>query len=267
MGTQKRLDEQLARAQSVLQHHLGSSLIAIHLFGSAVESGLQTMSDVDLLVTATHPLTSATRESLGVDLLEVSAWPPTSTLRPLEVTIVVENAINPWTYPPQREFQFGEWLREELLSGQVQNAVLDHDLAVILTQVRQRNVVLLGPAASELFEPVPTCDFHRALLDTVKLWNEPEDWRGDERNVVLALARIWFSLSTGRIASKDLAANWALERLPEPCQPILATARAVYLGEAIDNLATRSDELYEYIRTAKSAIERLTSEHCEFRAN
>ncbi|GEM_PF-6550602 len=45
------------------------------------------------------------------------------------------------------------------------------------------------------------------------------DWQGDERNVVLALARIWFSAATGTIAPKDVAANWALERLPQEHRP------------------------------------------------
>ena len=263
MGKQKHLDEQLTQAKHVLQAHLSSTLVAIHLFGSVVESGLQAMSDIDLLVTITQPLTPTARESLAIDLLEVSTWPPTSTQRPLEVTVLVENAVVPWRYPPEREFQFGEWLREEFLSGRFQGRVIDHDLAVILTQVRQRHIVLLGPPAGELFEPVPSSDFRRALLDTIKLWNEPTDWKGDERNVVLTLARIWYSLSTGKIVSKDSAADWVLEKLPVPYQPILATARASYLGEAIDDLASRTAEVKSYIDTVKLSIRRLASEHFE----
>ena len=36
----------------------------------------------------------------------------------------------------------------------------------------------------------------------------------DTRNMILTLARIWSSLATGDIRSKDDAAAWALERLP-----------------------------------------------------
>lgn len=88
--------------------------------------------------------------------------------RPLEVTIVVRDEVVPWRYPPRRELQFGEWLRQDLQA-----------------------------------------DFAQALLDTLGLWNQPADWQGDERNGVLALARIWFSASTGEIAPKDAAAAWA----------------------------------------------------------
>ena len=40
------------------------------------------------------------------------------------------------------------------------------------------------------------------------------DLEGDVRNVLLTLARVWFTLETGTIASKDVAADWAITRLP-----------------------------------------------------
>jgi hypothetical protein len=52
----------------------------------------------------------------------------------------------------------------------------------------------------------------------------------DTRNVLLTLARIWTTLATGTIRSKDAAADWVLERLPDEHRPVLAHARAVYLG-------------------------------------
>jgi hypothetical protein len=53
----------------------------------------------------------------------------------------------------------------------------------------------------------------------------------DTCNVVLTLARIWTTLATGAVRSKDAAADWALERLPEEHRTVLARARAIYLGE------------------------------------
>jgi len=60
--------------------------------------------------------------------------------------------------------------------------------------------------------------------------------------VILALARIWSTVATGVIRSKDTAADWALERLPEEHHAVLARARAIYLGdeeERWDDVATR----------------------------
>ena len=56
------------------------------------------------------------------------------------------------------------------------------------------------------------------------------DLDDDTRNVVLTLARIWTTLGTGEFRSKDAAADWALERLPEEHAAVLARARAIYLG-------------------------------------
>jgi hypothetical protein len=56
------------------------------------------------------------------------------------------------------------------------------------------------------------------------------DLENDTRNYLLTLARIWSTLVTGEIRSKDLAADWALERLPDEQRLVLERARAIYLG-------------------------------------
>src|SRR5690606_18045245 len=109
-------------------------------------------------------------------------------LRALEVTVLALPQVVPWRYPPRRELQFGEWLRADLLAGRFEAPVEDHDLAILLAQARLGSVALQGPEAAALFDPVPHADLVRALLDTVAQWRAPEDWAGDERNIVLALA-------------------------------------------------------------------------------
>jgi streptomycin 3"-adenylyltransferase len=242
----------------VIERNLAGALQAIHLFGSAVDGGLKLYSDIDLLVTMSGPLAEPVRHSLMMDLLAVSAWPGTSeTYRALEVTVIVRGEVVPWRYPPMHELQFGEWLREQLLAGIIQAAVPDHDLAILLTKVRQHSVCFAGTPASELFAPVPKESFMRTLSDTTAQWNEESDWQGDERNVVLALARIWFSVSTGEIAPKDIAASWALEHLPDEYRPVLAVAQAAYLGTARDDLAERAKQVTSFVCYTKAMIERI----------
>lgn len=248
---------QVAGARAVLERHLGSGLQSLHLFGTAVAGGLKPHSDIDLLATVDAPLAEPVRRALMTDLLSVSAWPGTSpTLRALEVTVVVRGDVVPWRYPPRRELQFGEWLREDLLRGVFEPPMPDHDLAILLTELRGHNLCLMGPEAEQLFEPVPRADIQRALLDTVAQWNQDADWQGDERHVVLALARIWFSVVTGGFAPKDVAADWALPRLPMGMQPVLRRARDVYLGDAVDDLADRAAELAAWVGYVKAAIYR-----------
>jgi hypothetical protein len=56
----------------------------------------------------------------------------------------------------------------------------------------------------------------------------------DTRNVLLTLARMWMTATTGEMRTKDAAANWALDRLPKEYRRPLARARAGCLGEADD---------------------------------
>ncbi|MDQ8032234.1 MAG: aminoglycoside adenylyltransferase family protein [Bordetella sp.] len=249
---------QLAQTRRLLEQHLGADLLALHLFGSATDGGLRPASDIDLLATVRAPLAPAARLALMRALLSVSAWPRTDpALRALEVTVLVRDDVVPWRHPARRELQFGEWLRDDILAGRIEAADTDPDLAILLRKARSHGVALLGPAASVWFEPVPQRDFVQALRDTIAQWRGLDDWLGDELTVVLALARIWYSAATGAIASKDVAADWALARLPDSLRPVMAQARAAYLGDAPDELARDPAALQAFVPQVRAEIERL----------
>ena len=77
---------QLSQALNVIEHHLGSTLLAVHLYGSALDGGLKPCSDIDLLVTVTAQLDETVRQALFVDFTEVSASPGQSeALRALKL--------------------------------------------------------------------------------------------------------------------------------------------------------------------------------------
>lgn len=256
------ISEQLSQVLDVIEHHLASALLAVHLYGSALDGSLKPYSDIDLLVTVTTRPDAVTRQALMLDLLKISAPPgQNKTLRALEVTVVVRNDIVPWRHPARRALQFGEWLRDDILEGRVEPDVIDPDLAILITQARQRSVALVGPQAVELFDPVPASDFLGALADTLDLWNTPSDWAGDERNVVLTLTRIWYSAATGEIAPKDVAAGWALEYLPEVHRSVLSEAQQAYLGHRKDHLAVSGAELTALVIHVKREVTNLLGQH------
>jgi streptomycin 3"-adenylyltransferase len=89
---------------------------------------------------------------------------------------------------------------------------------------------LFGPPPRVVLEPIPQADVRHAMVDSIPALLSDLD--GDERNVVLTFARIWTTMATGAIRSKDAAADWALPRLPPEHRPVLEHARAIYLGEA-----------------------------------
>lgn len=249
---------QVSAASTLLNRHLGDALLGVHLFGSAVDGGLKPFSDIDLLVTVGDRVPPSVRRSLMVDLLDVSAPPGSAGLRALEVTVLALPEVVPWRYAPRRELQFGEWLRADIGAGVIEGPVNDPDLAILLTKARQHSVALVGEEASGVFDAVPRADLVRALLDTVAQWNGPDDWAGDECNIVLALARIWYTAEMGGIASKDVAATWLLNRWKEGSHhAVLVQARAAYLGLEADALANQPEAVAAFIREARRSIEAL----------
>ncbi|HEY8608372.1 MAG TPA: aminoglycoside adenylyltransferase domain-containing protein [Noviherbaspirillum sp.] len=86
------------------------------------------------------------------------------------------------------------------------------------------------------------------------LWQTASDWEGDERNIVLALVRIWYTAVTGDIASKDAAANWALDRLPADCRHIGAAAKDAYLGLQADDPARYPEERAALLHCIRAAV-------------
>lgn len=249
---------QLAQAQAVIERHLGDTVLAIHLFGSALQGGLKPSSDIDLLVTVTDAPGEQIRQALMRDLLSASAPPGSSrTLRPLEVTVLARACVAPWRYPARRELQFGEWLRSELEAGRFEEPMIDHDIAILLRQARQHGVSIVGPSPCEVFEPIPDRDLSKALQATIGQWNVPDDWAGEERNIVLALARVWYTAVTGAIVSKEAAADWLITLLPESHRDLLNRARAAYLGVADDDLARDPARVAAFILHARQAIEQV----------
>jgi streptomycin 3"-adenylyltransferase len=85
----------------------------------------------------------------------------------------------------------------------------------------------------------------------------------DRRNGLLTLARIWTTLATGEIRSKDAAASWVLARIPEEHRPVPAHARAAYLGEATEDwrglLARVRPHVDCVVERIRSSVAELTS--------
>jgi predicted nucleotidyltransferase len=214
-----------------LRDILGGAVRGVYLHGSAVLDRLRPRSDLDLLVVADRPTTHAEKRRLTDRLLAISDRDDDPRFRRcLELTIVVGPEIRPWRYPPPIDYLYGEWLRGALAAGHVEPAApTSPDLATVISIVLLGDHPIVGPPPAELLDPVPPADLRRAMTDELRPLLD--DLETDTRNVVLTLARIWTTLATGEIRSKDGAARWALDRLPAEHRPVLARARAVYLGE------------------------------------
>jgi predicted nucleotidyltransferase len=224
----RKLDRVLALVLEVL----GPAAVGGYLFGSAVLGGLKPQSDLDLLFVSERPTTRQEKERLVDRLLAISGrGTPRGPWRRVELTIVVESELKPWRLPPSFDFQYGDWLRGEFASGNVEPwpTRTNPDLASLITMVLLADTPLLGPPPAQIFDPVPHEDLVSAIVGDIDALLEDLD--EDTGNVILTLARIWSTVATGVIRSKDAAADWALERLLEEQRLPLARARASYLGE------------------------------------
>ncbi|WP_435283261.1 aminoglycoside adenylyltransferase family protein [Streptomyces koelreuteriae] len=222
----------------LLRRILPDSLLGVYLHGSATLGGLRPHSDIDVLAVVRESVRPAQRREIIEELLAVSG---VGGRRYVELVVVVRDEVRPWRYPPTCDFLYGDWLREEYERGVIPGPEASPDLAPLLTMVLRADAPVYGPPPGELIDAVPHADLRRAVVAGVpELMGELDS---DTRNVLLTLARIWSTLVTGDIRSKDAAASWVLGRLPAGHRAVLARARAVYLGEADecwDGLETRA---------------------------
>ncbi|MCW3842509.1 aminoglycoside adenylyltransferase family protein [Micromonospora yasonensis] len=223
---------------------LGAAVLGAYLHGSGVLGGLRPASDVDVFVVSRRRTTAAQRRALVEGLFEISGRRAfRGPARPVELTVVAHPDVQPWRYPPRGEFLYGEWLRDEYAAGGAPEPEETPDLAPLVTMVRRGNTPLAGPPPAELLDPVSAADLARAIVAGIPgLLANLDD---DTRNVLLTFARIWTTLATGDIVPKDAAADWALAQLPPEHRPVLAHARAIYLGQAEERW---SDELTAQVR-------------------
>lgn len=233
---------------------LDRTVVGVYLFGSTVIGGLRINSDVDVLVVVNHSLSEVTRGKLIDRLLLISGKiGNTDSVRPLEVTVINQGDVVPWRYPPNNEFIYGEWLRDEFEKGQVQEPTFNPDLAIVLEQVRKNSVSLFGPHASDLLDSVPMTDIRRAIMESLP--GLIEGIKGDERNVILTLARMWLTVAIGEISPKDVAAEWAIPRLPKEHASLLELARKAYRGECVDKWEGMESEVVVLVNHMKNSIE------------
>ena len=229
---------QLERVLALVRDVLGETVVGAYLFGSAVLGGLRDESDLDVLAVVKRPTTVEQKKRLVQPLLILSGR---DGRRHVELTVVVESEIRPWRYPPRLDFQYGDWLRSDFVESKLEPSPPENpDLAVLLATAQRHGEPLIGPPAVDLIDVIPSEDVCAAIVSSIE--SVAADLGPDTRNVLLTFARMWTTLVTAEIRSKDEAAAWVLARLPGRHRPVLEHARRGYLGEVEDDWDGRADE-------------------------
>lgn len=215
--------------------------VAMYVTGSYCHGGLRPDSDIDLLLITERSLHDGERRHLVQHLLRHSGRRATGRPgRAIELTSLAMHDVIPWRYPAVCDFQYGEWLRTDYESGRVPRREPDPNLPVLISAAREHSQALFGPSLVDLTDPVPGQDLTQSMLDALPALIT--DLRGDERNVLLTLARMLYTLRTGRIVPKDVAADAVAAELTDRDGHILTLAARAYRGEVADDWTDRQDE-------------------------
>lgn len=260
------LQTQIQECLDLLKETFKEDLLGVYLYGSAVFGGLQKYSDIDIFVVLDRSTTRTEKSALVKALLNISGIYMKSKKRPIEMTIVEKSAINPWHYPPVFDFQYGEWLRSQFESGDIEpwrHHKEMPDLALLVTQILLASDVLMGSKPDQLLCTVPYKDFITATTDSLpQLVSELES---DTRNVLLALARIWSTMTTNKITSKVDAANLVISYLPTEYKAVMERAKAICVGDTKEHwddikdlVKPCADFILDKINSAMSDIETLS---------
>lgn len=251
------MDELFEPLLELLDREAPGKLVGVYLYGSAVSSRLRADSDIDLLMLTRRSLTQSERAALVSTLLVASGWkghantfPDAARRRPIELTSIVQDEVQKWAEWPQHDFQYGEWLRAELIGGSLPQPATDPDSVILIATAISAHRVLRGPALEEVVSGVPLPMLRRAVINNVP--NILHELEGDERNTVLTLARSIVTLDTGKIVSKDEAVDVVAPMLAKPDRALLEHAKAGYLGIVDDNwtgLNTKVASLAEALAT------------------
>ncbi|KYH46204.1 aminoglycoside adenylyltransferase domain-containing protein [Branchiibius sp. NY16-3462-2] len=229
-------------------------VLSVSVVGSAAASGLRPQSDLDVLVITRSSWSQGARRAMIDYLLRVSGARATVTPgRPVELTSLALRDVVPWRYPSTCDFLYGEWLRDDYLAGYVPQPAIDANLPVVVTSARDHALVVRGVPPRQLLDPVPEADLFQSLHDGLP--SLQSNFAGDERNVLLTLARMVATLETGRIHPKDVAVEVILGSLDPDDRSTLTLAARGYRGEATDDWSTRADAAAETMRRLVARIE------------
>ena len=243
--------DQMRAVTAALRRVLGDALLAVYLHGSAVSGKLRPQSDIDLLAIADRAMSDDQRHDLLRTLLRISARHPAVPGGPrcIEVMVFLLSDLTENGFPARAEFTYGEWLRDDFEAGEMPIPTRNPEYTLVLAQARQEAVSLTGQCACELLPEISPKRVRQAMGDALPALLS--GLRGDERNVLLTLARMWRTAGTGKFVTKDAAAAWAIPQIPDRDAATLDYARRAYRGEIVDEWGSRWDDtlrLAEYLR-------------------
>ena len=215
-----RLNTFLGSLGNALQAALGRNLVGLYVYGSLTQDAFDPRcSDVDCVALIRRGLGSKVVSGLRRQLRHLRNEP---LLRRLQLTILVRDELlqlngQGWLY------QFGRLSH----SGSDGNPI-------IWVNILRSGRVVLGPAPRTVVPPIT----HRVLRAALRrevgylraelITKRRSKWRARmhyRRYAALTLCRILYTVATGRVVSKPIAAAWAMSRVRAEHRTTIQRAR------------------------------------------
>lgn len=242
--------ELLARIQAVL----GSRLVGLYLEGSLANGGFDAGSDIDFVAVTETEVTEDEFLRLQAAHDDLAAL-DSPYAHELEGSYLSRRAVRRYdpalTVFPNIERGPGERLK-----------IVDYGEAWVTHRwiLRERGITLYGPPPAALVDPVSPADLRHSMQSLKGEWLAPLladsskiATQGYQSYIVLTLCRVFYTLDTGAVASKQAAAAWAMEHLDPRWAPLIERALAGRISPA---QPPAGDDLAATLQMIHEAIER-----------
>jgi hypothetical protein len=231
----KVIKGEISTLQTEFQHLLGEHLLGIYLIGSLALGGFNPeRSDLDIIVFTNASTILDTKRKL-IELFQRVSKAPC----PIDIWFLVQNTDLSLQYPPAFDLHYDEKLRsnyeQDLRTADWRHwddqEKRDSSLAISLTVLRRKGIVLYGQPVGRICPVIPESMFREALLEAFQASRQA--LLSDPVSFVLNACRTYAYLLDGEIRSKDEGGNWGLAYLPEQYQALIQQSLALYRSERL----------------------------------
>jgi hypothetical protein len=232
----------------------------MYLHGSLAYGDFDAESDVDFVVVTDEELTEEQFDAIRAMHDDIAAIDSPFAIQ-LEGTYISKRAL--WRFDPRQS------LHPNIDRGRGERLKMmqyDDGWIVECNVLRERGLTLAGPQPRSLIAPVTPHALRQAMhriLDqwAARIFGDPSRMRtrGYQSFTVLSLCRILYTLDTGRVVSKPVAAQWAKDALGGPWAALIDRA---WIGrQHPDALSPQEDiewtlDFIAFARERRSALAR-----------
>lgn len=241
------LAELLANVQGILGNHL----IGMYLDGSVANGGFDRGSDIDFVVVSDEAISPAQFAALYAMHERIAQFDSPWAIQ-LEGSYLSRAAV--------RRHEPASTMHPNLERGEGERLKLaNHDESWVTHRyiLRQRGITLVGPPPQTLIDPITADDLRAGMVPVLAGWATsfldnptPLASPGYQSFVVLSLCRVLYTLQQGDVVSKQVAAQWAIERLDARWQPLIELALRTRLSGEWDDGVNPLLETLAFIRFA-----------------